>query len=35
MSPDAFQKLRRLRLEQLRREVKGRIAALAGQQRQG
>lgn len=34
MSPDAFQRLRRLRLEQLRREVKGRIDALARQQRQ-
>ena len=35
MSPDAFQRLRRLRLEKLRREVEGRIEALAGQQPQG
>jgi hypothetical protein len=35
MSPDAFQRLRRLRLEKLRREVEGRINALAGQQPQG
>ena len=35
MSPDAFQRLRRLRLEKLRREVEGRINALARQQRQG
>ena len=34
MSPDEFQRLSRLRLEKLRREVEGRIAALAGQQRE-